>query len=385
MKNKNKTIIKKKVQVNPNSDIDETIGKYQNENITTLSKSLVYNIILLISLLSLVPFIIINILELGISIKFKICLILSFLIPAFVFIYFIVFKKLDVIDKSSAIQEAIYKRRTNNFTILISLFIFYATFFIGLLIFKERIPEGKIPFLKDGSFGMRSWQSRVIVKKIKIHYLDPYGNWCLIPKNIIYDKNNWTETSWNHEKLKSQITTLKNLSNWNLNKYRKHISIGDTVSSNIDSSGFVIQNCALIFTPHLSFQQVFHDIRIDCEVLFEKINEPVSELYPGFQLISFIDTSKVVNEKGVKNFSELCLQFNLGMNNNHMPWIPALDYEPSTIFTPSINKMSEFGNYSNMKLKKVYSISSIIYRNKVLFLGHTNGTVKLFEAELTNE
>ncbi len=364
---------------------ENSIGITLNESDTPRRESYFFGILLSVPLIALIYFICIHIFELAIPAIFRAIIIICFIFPAIVLLSFFLLKRSNINERTYN-QESLYQRRSNKFTIFISLFIFYATFFIGLLIFKEKTPEGKIPFLKDGSIGMRSWQSKVVVQKIKIHYHDLNGKWQLIPDEIVYDSNNWTRVSWHHQKLLDQINRLDKrggfIKKW---LYPKKITIKDSVNNFINDTSFILQNCALVFTPKKNFQQVFHDIRFDCEVIFEKINEPISELYPGFQLISFVDTCKVLNEKGIKDFPELCLQFNLDMNGVHGPWIPGLDYQPPTTFVASTNKMNVFGEFDDIKLNKVYSISSIILKDKVLFLGHTNGTVKLFEAELSKD
>lgn len=340
---------------------------------------------ILLPLATIVLFITIHIYNLGIGLSYKIFLEISFIAPA-LFFFINTIKKNTQANSSQDIQEFVHKKRMNLFTLFLSLLVFYATFFIGLLIFQEKSPTGEIPYLKDGTIGMRSWQSRVNVHNIKIHY-DSLGVWRQIPDSIVYDSANWTKTSWNHDKLRVQIDLLKNRSWFEKLLYPKNITIGDSVSYFIHAkdSSFQIQNCALIFTPHCNSQKIFHNIRFECEVSFEKINKPIDCLFPGFQLVTLIDTNLVVNEKGVKDFSELCLQFNLGMNSNHIPWIPGLDYEPPVKFVSAINKMVRFGNYDNMTEKVQYKISAIIINDKALFLGHTDGSVKLFEAQLTNK
>lgn len=338
---------------------------------------------ILLPLSTIVFFIAIHIYNLGIGVTYKIFLEISFITPT-LFFFINTIKKNTRTNFTQEIQEFVLKKRMSYFTLFLSLLVFYATFFIGLLIFQEKSPVGEIPYLKDGTIGIRSWQSRVNVKKIKIHYHDSLGIWRQVPDSIVYDSTNWTMTSWNHNKLRVQIDLLKNRGWLKKLFYPKNITICDSVDHFIHTkdSSFLVQNCALIFTPQDNYQNVFHDIRFDCEVYFEKINKPVDRLFPGFQLITLIDTNLVFNEKGVKDFSELCLQFNLGMNNNHIPWIPGLDYEPPVKFVSAINKMVRFGNYDNMIEKKQYKISAIIIGDKVLFLGHTDGSVKLFEAQL---
>jgi hypothetical protein len=303
------------------------------------------------------------------------------MLPGMFFVFFILFSKAKKADLNHGNQELIYIERTNNFTLFISLFIFYATFFIGLLIFREKSPEGEIPYLKDGTIGMRSWQSRVIVKDINIHYHDSLGRWQKIPDSIVYNKNNWTKTSWSHDKLLKQIE-INNKGFFYKRFHPSNIAISDREEDSITDSSFIIQNCVLIFNPKSDIQKTFHDVRFYCTVTFEKINKPIDGLFPGFQLLTFIDTNRVINEKGEKDFSELCLQFNLGMNNNHHPWIPGLDYEPPTKFVSAISAMKRFGNYNDMEIGKEYEISAVIINDKALFLGHTDGTVKLFESQL---
>ena len=163
-----------------------------------------FNLLLFIPLTTINYFAIVHILDLGITDSFKGLLIICFVFPALVFVLYFVLSKKKKINCLTDDQELIFTKRTTLFTVFISLFIFYATFFIGLLIFREKPLEGEIPYLKDGTIGMRAWQSRVLVKDVKIHY-DSLGIWRLIPDSIVYNKNNWTETSWNHNKLNAQI------------------------------------------------------------------------------------------------------------------------------------------------------------------------------------
>jgi len=346
-----------------------------------------FNLLLFIPLTTINYFAIVHILDLGITDSFKGLLIICFVFPALVFVLYFVLSKKKKINLLTDDQELIFTKRTTLFTVFISLFIFYATFFIGLLIFREKPLEGEIPYLKDGTIGMRAWQSRVLVKDVKIHY-DSLGIWRLIPDSIVYNKNNWTETSWNHNKLNAQIESLEKL-NFIKKIYYKifqtNITIKDTVKSSVDPSSFIVQNCTLIFTPKGNYQKLYHNMRFDCKVTFEKINEPKNHLFPGFQIVSFIDTNKVVNEKGERDYSDLCLQFSLNMNNDHIPWIPALDYQPPTKFVSTANRMERFGNYDEMEVGKEYFISAVIIDDKALFLGNTNGSVKLFEVQLAKK
>lgn len=344
--------------------------------------------ILAVPLILLTAFIITHIWDFGMRDIYKYLLIACFFLPAIFFIWNILKFKLKEKENEEESTENNDKINVTNFSLLLSLFIFYATFFIGLLIFKQHPPEGEIPYLKDGTIGMSAWQSKVTVRKIKIHYHDSDGKWCLLPDSIVYNDTNWTMTIWNPGKLREQLNLVEKKTRLQKWFHPKEISIGDTVSLNFTNTDSVksitIQNCTLIFTPQNKIQKAFHNIRFYCEVTFEKINKPENKLFPGFKLITFVDTNKVINEYGEKDFSDLCLEFNLGMNSNHHPWIPGLDYEPAIKYASDINIMKRYGNYDAMEEREPYLISAIIFNNKALFLGHTDGTVKLFEAQLSD-
>jgi hypothetical protein len=369
---------------------------HRNHSIPDLKKILVLfsklrssfqgsDLILVITLLSLNIFIYDHINTLGINEVYRALLKICFWLPAIFFIlnFTPIIRRREKNINEDRDRALSYK--ANHFTLFLSLLIFYATFFIGLLIFREKPLEGEIPYLKDGTIGMRSWQSKVIVKNIKVRYHDSLGVWHNIPDSTIYNENNWTRVPWNKEKINIQISLLEKRNLWDKLWYPVDITIKDSVYSQVSSSSFVVQNCALVFTPRGMIQKTFHDIRFDCTVKFEKINKPIDGLFPGFQLISFIDTNKVINEFGIKEFSEVCLEFNLGMNNEHMPYIAGLDYTPPTIFVSTMNRMERFGNYNAMKINEDYKISAVILEDRVLFLGNTGGSVKLFEALLSKK
>lgn len=355
-----------------------------NHILTWFTFANLFNLFLVIPLFGIIYFISDHILNLGIDTIYKVLLVICFCSPALYFlINFSFYKK----DEKHAHQnnEQINVKKVNQFSLFISLFIFYATFFIGLLIFREKPPEGEIPFLKDGTIGMRSWQSKTVVKNIKIQYNDVLGIWHLVPDSVIYNKKNWTTVFWNHKKIKTQIDLAEQRGFPENLFYPTINTINDTVVDSVGHSFFVIQNCSLVFTPHGNMQKTFHDMRFDCTITFDKINEPVNYLFPSFKLLSFIDTNKVINSSGKKEFSEICLEFSLGMNNLHIPFIPGLDYEPPTKFVATPNKQERFGEFNNMKKGKEYKISGIVLENKILFLGNTGGSVKLFEAQLAKK
>lgn len=255
--------------------------------------------------------------------------------------------------------------------------LFYATFFIGLLIYQDKPQQGEIPFIRNaGLIGVRSWHCKTYIDSIRIRYPNDSGSWEYIPDVILYNKANWKMYRMNDEKLTKEIKE---------GQENRSKMIGSDASDYIfNDSSIIMQNCALIFYP-TNFRKSFHDIRFTCRVRFVEINKPINKLYPGFQIQTFIDTTITQDNNGAFVFSDLCLQFNLGMNGNHHPWIPGLDYEPPVKYVSPINKIIRYGNFDNMKVGKDYSISAIVYNRKILFLGHQGGSVKLFEAQLGGE
>lgn len=331
-----------------------------------------FSVLTFIILTLIIIYISIYICEFEIKPIYKSILFFCFSLPALLLFTIIILhnKKASYKDYQENGYQSI---KTNHFTLLALLLTFYATFFIGLLIFIEKPQEGEIVYLKDGTIGLRTWQSGVKIYDIKIHYHDSLNRWQQIPKEIIYDSLNWTKVHWNKGKMEEQAI---------INKIDlKSIDIRDSLSFLPDSSIY-LKNCAIVFSPPNKNQQIFHNFRVECKVVFEIINKPVNELFPGFQIITFIDTCKVINEHGEKEYSDLFLQFNLGANNTHIPWIPALDYEPPTKYISPVNKMMRFGEFNNIKKGEKYWISAVVLNNTVLFLGHTDGTVKLFEAQM---
>jgi len=332
--------------------------------------------ILSFSLALLLYYISVSIISFGISNCLKSVLLIVFIVPSGYFVLsYIVFIKNRV---KRTLDNKFLLDKNKYFNSFLSLLLFYATFFIGLLIFQDKPQEGEIPFLRnDGLIGIRSWQSKVKVTKINIRFQDTSGAWVSIPDTIIYEKNNWKMIPINLVRLKDQIDRVPN--------HRKRRIRVEGYDSTFSNTSIVVQNCALIFYPD-KYKRIFHNIRISCTVTFLEINKPIRYLVPGFQIQSFINPEEIRDLNNLISINDItCLQFNLGMNNNHHPWIPGLDYEPPVKYFSSINKMSRYGKFDRMKVDTQYSISAIIFDNKVLFLGHSDGTVKLFEAEIAGQ
>ncbi len=326
----------------------------------------------LIPLFALNSFIYYNIQYLAITDALKFAVIVSFLFPGIYFLIITLFKK----EETAKSDKFFDKFNNGQFTSFLTILVFNATFFIGLLIFKEKPLEGEFPFLKDGTYGFRSWQSCVNVKNIEVYYRDMNGSWCLMPRNIIYNKENWKQENMHQNKISKQINEIKQ------SKDSNDLVLGasDIAYSHINDTMFTVQNCALIFCPKENIKKTYHDIRINCDVFFNKFNKPVEGLYPGFQIITLIDTAQVLNEQGQKEYSELCLEYNLNMNSYHHPYIPALDYIPACKYVAPLNKMASFGHFDKMIIDEKYSISAIMINSRILFLGNYKGSVPLFEA-----
>ncbi|MEA4976316.1 MAG: hypothetical protein VB046_11330 [Paludibacter sp.] len=239
---------------------------------------------------------------------------------------------------------------------------FCATFFIGLMIFRENPHDGDIPNFEKGSFGFHAWDSKVTIKSIKVSYQDDKTrNWITIPDSTIYKESNWDyyELNYNEEKEDNLIA----------NTYP------NPLKNNKDS--IVLSHKTIIFNPkdNKIHNNRFHNIQIRCSIRFDSIFN--NKKFQGFQILTFVNP--IFDGKN----NDVFLGFNFGYNGVFHPWIAAFDYEPPIKYLPSDNLKETYGGYNDIEKHKIYNISAIIMDEKVLFLGHDKGSVILFESKIS--
>ena len=258
--------------------------------------------------------------------------------------------------------------RNKHFTGLVTLILFYLSLIIGIAIFKNKEPITLVPDIKSGTFGLRAWRCKVKVRNIRVTY-DSCNIWREIPSSIIYNRNNWKFPVWYK---------------W---KKGKRSPYDYYAQFDPDTKEFTLRNCAAFFYPPSSvFNKVFGNIRVSGSVSF--IDQDKDTTFPGFQFILHVDTNLVYTETEGKTFSDLCLQYNLNISGYAHPWVPALDWEPASLYRSPIKILLSYGGIngklaiSTNEKSQWYDLTAIWFDEQILYLSHNFGSGKLFETKV---
>jgi len=261
--------------------------------------------------------------------------------------------------------------RNKHFTALLALVLFYLSFLVGISVFKNKEAVTIVPDIKPGTFGLRAWRCTVKIKDLKVSYLDTSNVWREIPNSIICDSNNWLRPVWNRE-MKGRNSPYDYLADFDSIQY-----------------GIIkLAKCAAIFYPKDSVHiKYFNDLRVTAKVSFWEPDS--SKNFPSFQFVLHVDTTYVFTDIEKRTLSDYCLQYCLPIKGSPHPWIPALDWEPVSLYRSPIKDLLKYGKIyqsieisPNEKGTSWYNISAIWNDDQLLFLSHDYGSSKLFETKV---
>lgn len=282
------------------------------------------------------------------------------------------------IEKNKAIKDKNSNQHlkvpNKHFISLIYLLIFYSGLFVAIEYFRSAPTSLSVPNLKPGTVGFRAWRSEALFRINKIEYLNSDSSWVRVPDSTIWNKNNWKYPVW--------VDTLKGMHNSS--------DYGDFTFNKKDTLYIQLKNCGAVFFPNKEVFNNYRDVLLDVTVTFISIDHDSIDVYPGIALCTRIDTKPVTNYKyynrGNTNymFSDLCIEFNFPFNDVALPWIPALDWQPSVIQRSSLSDLERYSHFGSVvkNIGQQYRLSAFILGKQARFTSLDFGAASLFEAKI---